>query len=111
MGDLFKKLDEFMTSDLVRKIGGGVCLIALVLIAAGFLIGAKSLLMTMKGPSAAVEVTDEEGTTEDGEESDEDAEDDEDMEDDADEEDEEEADDEAEEEVDDDDLDQRKKNK
>ncbi len=89
MGDLFKKLDEFMTSDLVRKIGGGVCLIALVLIAAGFLIGAKSLLATMKGPSAAVEVTDEEGATEDGEESD-----DEDTEDD---EDEDEADDEEEE--------------
>ncbi len=89
MGDLFKKLDEFMTSDLVRKVGGGVCLIALVLIAAGFLIGAKSLLATMKGPSAAVEVTDEEGATEDGEESD-----DEDTEDD---EDEDEADDEEEE--------------
>ncbi len=89
MSDLFKRLDEFMTSDLVRKIGGGVCLIALVLIAAGFLIGAKSLLATMKGPSAAVEVTDEEGVTEDGEESD-----DEDTEDD---EDEDEADDEEEE--------------
>ncbi len=89
MGDLFKKLDEFMTSDLVRKVGGGVCLIALVLIAVGFLIGAKSLLATMKGPSAAVEVTDEEGATEDGEESD-----DEDTEDD---EDEDEADDEEEE--------------
>jgi len=56
-----------MTSDLVRKIGGFVCLIALVVIAAGFLIGAKSVLKTMKGPSVAVEATDEEGTAEHGE--------------------------------------------
>ena len=60
MGDFFKKLDEFMTSDLVRKLGGLVCLIALVVIAAGFLIGAKSVLKTMKGPVVAVEATDEE---------------------------------------------------
>ncbi len=67
MGDFFKKLDEFMTSDLVRKLGGLVCLLALVVIAAGFLIGAKSVLKTMKGPSVAVEATDEDGTAEDGE--------------------------------------------
>ncbi len=66
MGDFFKKLDEFMTSDLVRKIGGLVCLIAVVVIAAGFLVGAKSVLKTMKGPSVAVEATDEEATAEDG---------------------------------------------
>lgn len=88
MGDLFKKLDEFMTSDLVRKLGGVFCLLALVVIAAGFLIGAKSVLKTMKGPSVAVEATDEEGTVEDGEAEDAD-EDDEDVEDDAEEEEEE----------------------
>ncbi len=74
MGDLFKKLDEFMTSDLVRKLGGFVCLIALVVIAAGFLIGAKSVLKTLKGPSVAVEVTDEEGAAEDADDDDSDEE-------------------------------------
>ncbi len=76
MGDFFKKLDEFMTSDLIRKVGGGVCLIALVLIAAGFLVGAKSVLTNMKGPIVDVEATDGEDAGESGE-----AEDDEDMED------------------------------
>mgnify|MGYP000038247029 CR=1 FL=1 len=65
MGDLFKKLDEIMTGDLVRKLGGLVCLIAVILIAAGFLVGAKSVLKTMKGPSVAVEATDEEAATAD----------------------------------------------
>ncbi len=88
MGDFFKKLDEFMTSDLVRKLGGVFCLLALVVIAAGFLVGAKSVLKTMKGPSVAVEATDEEGATEDGEE--EDADDDEEVEEDVDEEEDEE---------------------
>ncbi len=88
MGDFFKKLDEFMTSDLVRKLGGLVCLLALVVIAAGFLIGAKSVLKTMKGPSVAVEATGEDGTAEDGEAEDADEED-EDVEDDAEEEEEE----------------------
>ncbi len=76
MGDLFKRLDGFMTSDLVRKLGGLFCLIALVVLAAGFLIGAKSVLKTMKGPDVAVEATDEEGAAVD---------EDEDMDDDADE--------------------------
>ena len=62
MGDFFKKLDEIMTGDLVRKVGGLVCLVALVLIGVGFLIGAKSVLKTMKGPSVAVEATEEEAT-------------------------------------------------
>ncbi|MDP6924661.1 MAG: hypothetical protein R2568_04030 [Candidatus Scalindua sp.] len=66
MGDLFKKLDEFMTGDLVRKVGGVVCLIAVILVGAGFIVGAKSVLSTMKGPAVAVEATDEEGA-EDGE--------------------------------------------
>ncbi len=79
MGDFFKKLDELMTGDLVRKIGGGVCLIAVILIGAGFVVGAKSVLSTMKGPVAAVEATDEEdeAMAEDAEEDDEDYEDEE----------------------------------
>ncbi len=74
MGDLFKRLDEFMTSDLVRKLGGLFCLLALVVLAAGFLIGAKSVLKTLKGPSVAVEVTDEEGAAEDADDDDSDEE-------------------------------------
>ena len=70
MGDFFKKLDEIMTGNLVRKVGGFVCLIAVVVIAAGFLVGAKSVLKTMKGPDVAVEATDEEATSEEAEEED-----------------------------------------
>ncbi len=61
MGDLLKKLDEIMTSDLVRKLGGLFCLVTIVILAAAFLIGAGSLIKTMKGPVADVEVTEEEG--------------------------------------------------
>ena len=78
MGDLFKKLDEIMTGDLVRKLGGLVCLIAVILIAAGFLVGAKSVLKTMKGPSVAVEATDVEEAAEQDEEATEDEDEDED---------------------------------
>ena len=74
MGDFFKKLDEIMTGDFVRKVGGFVCLIAIVVIAAGFLVGAKSVLNTMKGPDVAVEATDEEATAEDDEATSEDVE-------------------------------------
>ncbi len=65
MGDLFKKLDELMTSDLVRKVGGLVCLVAVVILGLAFIVGAKSVLSTMKGPAVAVEATDEEAATED----------------------------------------------
>ncbi len=65
MGDFFKKLDEIMTGDLVRKVGGFICVIAVVVIGVGFLVGAKSVLKTMKGPSVAVEATDEEVTADD----------------------------------------------
>jgi len=70
MGDLLKKLDEIMTSDFVRKVGGLFCLVTLVIAAAAFVIGAGSVLKTMKGPGADVEVTDEEeeATDEDNEE-------------------------------------------
>ncbi len=64
MGDLLKKLDEIMTSDLVRKLGGLFCLVTLVITAAAFLIGAGSMLKSMKGPVADVEVTEEEGAGE-----------------------------------------------
>lgn len=59
MGDLFKKLDEIMTGDLVRKVGGLVCLLAVILVGAGFIVGAKSVLSTMKGPGAAAVAPDE----------------------------------------------------
>ncbi|MBS1258343.1 MAG: hypothetical protein MAG551_01401 [Candidatus Scalindua arabica] len=58
MGDLLKKLDEIMTSDLVRKLGGLFCLVTLVITAAAFIIGAGSILKSAKGP--ATEVTEEE---------------------------------------------------
>jgi len=64
MGDLLKKLDEIMTSDLVRKLGGLFCLVAVIITAVAFLIGAGSVLKSMKGPSTAVEVTDEEAAEE-----------------------------------------------
>ena len=64
MGDLLKKLDEIMTSDLVRKLGGLFCLVTIVILAAAFLIGAGSVLKTLKGPVADVEVTDEEAVEE-----------------------------------------------
>ncbi|MBC8552722.1 MAG: hypothetical protein H8D23_24100 [Candidatus Brocadiales bacterium] len=73
MGDLFKRLDEIMTGDLVRKVGGVVCLIAVILVGAGFIVGAKSVLSTMKGPAVAVEATDEEAA-EEGEDASDDAE-------------------------------------
>jgi len=60
MGDLFKRLDEIMTGDFVRKLGGLVCLVAVFIIGVGFLVGAKSMLSTMKGPEVVVEATDEE---------------------------------------------------
>ena len=64
MGDLLKKLDDIMTSDLVRKLGGLFCLVTIVILAAAFLIGAGSVLKSMKGPIAEVEVTDEEAAEE-----------------------------------------------
>jgi len=73
MGNLFKKLDEIMTGDLVRKVGGLVCVVAVIIIGIGFVIGAKSVLSTMKGPAVAVEATDEEAA-EEGEVASEDAE-------------------------------------
>jgi hypothetical protein len=60
MGDLFKKLDEIMTGDSVRKLGGLVCLVAVFIIGVGFIVGAKSMLSNMKGPEVVVEATDEE---------------------------------------------------
>ena len=72
MGDLLKKLDEIMTSDLVRKLGGLFCLVTVIITAAAFLIGAGSILKTMKGPIEDVEVTDEEGAGAEEEATDED---------------------------------------
>ena len=64
MGNFIKRLDEIMTGDLVRKVGGLVCLVAVIIIGLGFIVGAKSVLSTMKGPAVAVEATDEEAAEE-----------------------------------------------
>ncbi len=61
MGDLLKKLDEVMTGDLVRKLGGLFCLVTVIISVVAFIIGAGSLLKSIKGPVADVEVTEEEG--------------------------------------------------
>ncbi len=64
MGDFLKKLDDFMTSDLIRRVGGGVCLIAVILVGVGFFFGAKNVLKTMK-PDVAVVAVDEETSDDD----------------------------------------------
>lgn len=61
MGDLLNKLDEIMTSDRVRKLGGLFCLVTIVILAVAFIIGAGSMLKSAKGPVADAEVTEEEG--------------------------------------------------
>ena len=72
MGDLLKKLDEIMTGDLVRKLGGLFCLVTVIVSVVAFIIGAGSLLKSIKGPVADVEITEEEGA--EGEATDEEAE-------------------------------------
>jgi hypothetical protein len=72
MGDLLKKLDEIMTGDLVRKLGGLFCLVTVIISVVAFIIGAGSLLKSIKGPVADVEITEEEGA--EGEATDEEAE-------------------------------------
>jgi preprotein translocase subunit YajC len=57
MGNLLEKLDEIMKGDQVRKLGGLFCLVTVIISVAAFIIGAGSLLKSMKGP--AVEVTEE----------------------------------------------------
>ena len=76
MGDFFKRLDEIMTGNLVRRVGGLICLLAVVVIGLGFLVGAKSVLKNMKGPDVAVEATTDEAAAEDAEATSEDAEED-----------------------------------
>ena len=66
MEALLKKIDEIMTKDIVRKLGGLVCFVIVILSLAGFFIGAGSLLGSMKKPEADVE-TSAEATEEDGE--------------------------------------------
>ena len=61
MEALLKKIDEIMTKDIVRKLGGLVCFVIVMLSLAGFFIGAGSLLGSMKKPEAAVETSAEEG--------------------------------------------------
>ena len=61
MEALLKKLDEIMAKDIVRKLGGFVCFVIVILSLAGFFIGAGSLLGSMKKPEADVETSAEEG--------------------------------------------------
>ncbi len=69
MEALLKKLDEIMAKDIVRKLGGFVCFVIVILSLAGFFIGAGSLLGSMKKPAADVETSEEDGEAaeEDGE--------------------------------------------
>ncbi len=61
MEALLKKLDEIMAKDIVRKLGGFVCFVIVILSLAGFFIGAGSLLGSMKKPDADIETSAEEG--------------------------------------------------
>ena len=72
MGNLLEKLDEIMTGDRVRKLGGLFCLVTVIISVVAFIIGAGSLLKSIKGPVADVEITEEEGA--EGEATDEEAE-------------------------------------
>lgn len=64
MEELLKKLDEIMTKDIVRKIGGLFCFIVVILSLAGFFVGAGSLLSSIKKPGADVETPAEEASEE-----------------------------------------------
>ena len=64
MGNLLEKLDEIMTGDRVRKLGGLFCLVTVIISVVAFIIGAGSLLKPAKGPVADVEVTEGEGAEE-----------------------------------------------
>jgi hypothetical protein len=61
MEALLKKIDEIMAKDIVRKLGGFVCFVIVILSLAGFFIGAGSLLGSMKKPAADVETSEEDG--------------------------------------------------
>jgi hypothetical protein len=61
MEALLKKIDEIMAKDIVRKLGGFVCFVIVILSLAGFFIGAGSLLGSMKKPAADVEISEEDG--------------------------------------------------
>jgi hypothetical protein len=62
--DLLKKLDEIMTKNIVRKMGGLFCFIVVILSLAALFVGAGSLLSSMKKPEAAVEAPAEEALEE-----------------------------------------------
>ena len=69
MEKLFKKLDNLMMNDFVRKLGGLFCLLILGVSAVAFLIGAGDLLNKGKKTESAVEAEDhaENGDTDDEE--------------------------------------------
>jgi len=58
MEQLFKKLDNIMMNDIVRKLGGLFCLLLLGVSAVAFLIGAGDLLNSGKKTESAVEAED-----------------------------------------------------
>lgn len=68
MEDLLKKLDEIMTKDIFRKIGGLFCFVVVILSLAAFFVGTGSLINSMKKTEAVVESSEEEATEEADEE-------------------------------------------
>jgi len=64
MEGLLKKLDEKMTSDLVRKLGGLFCFVMIILSVVAFIIGTGSVLKTLETAKEAV-VESEAGEAED----------------------------------------------
>jgi hypothetical protein len=70
MEDLLKKLDEIMTKDIFRKLGGLFCLVVVILSLAAFFVGAGSLMGSMKKSEAVVETPAEEEATEEADEED-----------------------------------------
>jgi hypothetical protein len=77
MEQLFKKLDSIMMNDIVRKLGGFVCLLILGVSAVAFFIGAGDLFGTGKKTDSAVEAdgSGEHGDSEDADDEDMDEED------------------------------------
>ncbi|MFQ5964173.1 MAG: hypothetical protein ACE5KZ_07810 [Candidatus Scalinduaceae bacterium] len=66
MDELLKKLDDIMTKDFVRKIGGLFCVLIFILSVAAFLVCAGSLLSSINKKEVPVEATAEEAHEEEG---------------------------------------------
>jgi hypothetical protein len=70
MEELLKKLDEIMAKDIFRKLGALFCFSVVILSLAAFLVGAGSLLGSMKKSEAVVEAPADEEATEEADEED-----------------------------------------